>query len=76
MFLIQGLRDMGEQLGLEELAYIRWMCIHEPSLFKTTAGPLPVDLVKQMIGVDKPEFFYACELLWSQGTLRDFLQSR
>src|SRR5882757_10177397 len=36
LFLIQGLRDMGEQLGLEELSYIRWMSIHEPKLFKTS----------------------------------------
>jgi hypothetical protein len=76
LFLIQGLRDMGEQLGMEERAYLYWMCIHEPGLFNTLSSPLPVDLVEEVIGTDKADFFQGCELLWRQGALRDVLASR
>ncbi len=76
LFLIQGLRDMGETLGLEEASYIHWMIIHEPNLFQSKGNFLPVDLAEQMIGINKAEFFKACEVLWRQGKLRDFIQAR
>lgn len=76
MFLIQALRDMGEKLGLEELSYIRWIRIHSPELFKPGGHVPPIDLVKQVIGINKAEFLQACELLWRQGQLHDNLGAR
>jgi hypothetical protein len=75
-FLIQALRDMEENLGLEELAYVYWMSLHKPNLFQSGHGTFPVDAVKELVGVNKEEFFGACKLLWSQGQLRNFLVPR
>jgi hypothetical protein len=76
MFLIQGLRDMGEQLGMEERAFIYWVCIHEPDLFNTMSSALPINLIEQLTGIDKEDFFEGCKELWRQGALRDVLQGR
>jgi hypothetical protein len=76
LFLIQGLRDMGEALGFEETSYINWMHIHEPDLFQSKGSFLPINVVEQLIHISKPSFFKACEMLWEQGKLRDYLGSR
>jgi hypothetical protein len=69
LFLVQALRDMGETLGFEESAYVRWMWTHEPHLFQTHGNPPPLNLVENVKGINKADFFEACELLHSQGGL-------
>lgn len=76
IFLIQALSDMGECLGLEEVAYIYWMKLFQPDVFQLKADVIPVDAVKRLLGMDKKEFFDACELLSSRGLLKNFLLPR
>lgn len=76
VFLIQALCDMEEKLGLEELAYAYWMKLFKPDVFQFKAEILPADAVKNLLEVDRKGFFDACELLWKQGRLRNFLQAR
>lgn len=76
LFLIQGLADMGETLGLEERALIWWLTIHDPTLFISKGRMIPVNVVEQLRGVRKQQFFKACELLWAQEQLRDVLGPR
>jgi len=76
MFLVQALSDMGEPLGPEELSYIYWTNIHEPTLFQSKTSHFPAEVIKQLVGTNKKEFLEACELLWSQGRLRNFIGQR
>ena len=76
MFLVQALADMGEEFGLEERAYIWWLLIRGPELFQSKAKFLPIEIVQNIKGIDKKQFLHACELLHSQGQLRNFLGPR
>lgn len=76
LFLVQALNDMGEELGLEEVSYIYWMKLYEPNAFELKVDIFPVDVTKKLLGVDKKDFFDACELLWGQGRMRNFLRPR
>lgn len=69
MFLINALRTMGEDLGVEEWAYMRWLWVHEPDLFLSSAYPdtLPVDAIETVRSLEKNEFFKLFEDLWRQG---------
>jgi hypothetical protein len=76
LFLIQALVDMGEPLGLEEVAFTYWLNIHEPQLFMSKEYRIPVDVLKQVEGIKKKQFLKACELLWRHGNLRNLLAPR
>jgi hypothetical protein len=76
MFVVQALADMGEKLDVEEVAFIWWQKVHEPRLFVSENYDIPVDLLKQLKGVNKSQFLKACELLWRQGKLRNILGPR
>jgi hypothetical protein len=76
LFLIQALRDMEEELGLEELAYTYWMKLFKPHVFQLKVDVLPANAIENLVGVEKKEFFDAWELLWGQGRLRNFLRPR
>jgi hypothetical protein len=75
MFLIQGLCDMGEDLGLEERSFIYWLKLFQPDFF-VSKEQIPVEVVEKLIGVDKKEFFDACQYLWGQGRLHNLLGPR
>ncbi len=71
IFMIQALRDMGEPLGMEEMAYTRWKWVTEPELFHLESGCPPVHLVEHFKGVTKTEFFKVMETLAAKGELPD-----
>lgn len=76
VFLIQGLCDMGEPLGLEEIAFANWQLLHEPTMFQSKGSHVPPEIAQNLSSVNKQQFLQACELLWRQGKLRNWLGPR
>jgi hypothetical protein len=76
IFLIQALCDMGEPLGLEETAFANWQLFHEPKMFQSKGSHIPPEITANLSSVNKQQFFQACEFLWRQGKLRNWLGPR
>jgi hypothetical protein len=62
-----GLHRMGEPEGLEEMALTRWLLAHEPELFlKQAFDRVPIDVLEQVKGIKKSEYFDGFELFWGK----------
>ena len=58
---------MGEPEGLEEMALTRWLLAHEPELFlKQAFDRVPIDVLEQVKGIKKSEYFDGFELFWGK----------
>jgi hypothetical protein len=60
-----GLEQIGHPRSLEELALEYWFVIHHPDWFVPVEGSdrIPINVLEQLRGVDKQQFFNAVELL-------------
>jgi hypothetical protein len=64
---VHGLHRMGEPRGLEESAFMYWMRIERPHLFRpkeVSGDRIPIDPFDQLRGVPLDQFFQAFEAIW------------
>jgi hypothetical protein len=65
--LVNGLRRMGQSETLEEMAFSRWMMVHNVELVKEEARDLlPDALVAEMRKLGKRQYFDGFEAFWKQ----------
>ncbi len=67
LFSIYGLNQMGEKPAGEELAFMHWLLVKKPEIFKEGAHDrFSVDQLEELRSLDKKEFLRRAVLRYQQ----------